>query len=93
MSALTLWHVAVLASVSPPIPAPKGIVIMFGDDVGYGDLSCFGHPTSLTPGLDRMAAEGMQLKAQGIAGARTVWLASNTPGHCAALSSHGCRDQ
>jgi hypothetical protein len=40
------------------IPAPTNIAIIFGDDVGYGDLSCFGHPTSRTPNLDRMAREG-----------------------------------
>ena len=34
---------------------------MFTDDQGYGDLSCFGHPTIHTPNVDRMAAEGMKL--------------------------------
>lgn len=33
-------------------------VIIFADDLGYGDLSCYGHPTIQTPHLDRMAAEG-----------------------------------
>lgn len=36
-------------------------VIIFCDDLGYGDLSCFGHPTIRTPNLDRMASEGMKL--------------------------------
>ncbi len=36
------------------------IVILFADDMGYGDLGCFGHPTIRTPNLDRMAAEGMK---------------------------------
>lgn len=36
------------------------IVIIFADDLGYGDLGCFGHPTIHTPNLDRMAAEGMK---------------------------------
>jgi len=39
----------------------QNIVIIFADDLGYGDLSCFGHPTINTPNLDRMAAEGMKL--------------------------------
>ncbi len=34
------------------------IVLMFADDAGYGDLSCYGHPTIRTPNLDQLAAEG-----------------------------------
>jgi len=37
------------------------IVIIFADDLGYGDLGCFGHPTIRTPNLDRMAAGGAKL--------------------------------
>ena len=36
------------------------IVIIFADDLGYGDLSCYGHPTIRTPFLDQMAEEGMR---------------------------------
>lgn len=39
---------------------PPNFVIIFADDLGYGDLSCYGHPTIRTPELDRMAAEGMR---------------------------------
>ncbi|MFN5626769.1 MAG: sulfatase-like hydrolase/transferase, partial [Planctomyces sp.] len=35
-------------------------VIIYADDLGYGDLSCYGHPSIRTPNLDRMAAEGMR---------------------------------
>ncbi len=37
------------------------IVIILGDDLGYGDLACYGHPRFKTPNLDRMAAEGARL--------------------------------
>jgi arylsulfatase A len=37
------------------------VVILLADDLGYGDLACYGHPTIRTPNLDRMAGEGMKL--------------------------------
>ncbi|MBI5084917.1 MAG: sulfatase [Acidobacteria bacterium] len=36
------------------------IVMIYADDLGYGDLGCYGHPTIRTPNLDRMAREGMR---------------------------------
>ena len=35
-------------------------IIIFCDDMGYGDLTCYGHPTIRTPNLDKMAAEGQK---------------------------------
>lgn len=37
---------------------PPNIVFMFADDLGYGDLGCYGHPYAKTPALDRLAEEG-----------------------------------
>jgi arylsulfatase A-like enzyme len=36
------------------------IVLIFADDMGYGDMEAFGHPTIKTPNLNRMAYEGQK---------------------------------
>ena len=39
---------------------PPNFVLIFADDLGYGDLASYGHPSFQTPHLDRMAAEGVR---------------------------------
>lgn len=36
------------------------IIFIMADDLGYGDLGCYGQETIQTPNIDRMAAEGMR---------------------------------
>ncbi|NNE91663.1 MAG: sulfatase-like hydrolase/transferase [Verrucomicrobiales bacterium] len=46
----------------PEPPAdPPNIVMIFIDDMGYADPSCFGNPKMKTPHIDRLAAEGLKL--------------------------------
>ncbi|MCZ2344136.1 MAG: sulfatase [Bacteroidales bacterium] len=39
---------------------PPNIVVIFADDLGYGDLGCYGAAPSQTPHLDRMAQKGVR---------------------------------
>jgi arylsulfatase A-like enzyme len=36
------------------------VIIILADDLGYGDLGCYGHARHRTPHLDRLAAEGLR---------------------------------
>ena len=65
---IAFWAVAVLAafailhpaSAASPSARPN-IVLIFIDDMGYGDIGPFGSAKNRTPNLDRMAREGMKL--------------------------------
>jgi uncharacterized sulfatase len=53
-----LW---LLLSALPLSAADKpNIIFILADDLGYGDLGCYGQQLIQTPNLDRMAAEGMR---------------------------------
>ena len=43
-------------------PAPRSnLLLIYVDDLGYGDLGSYGHPVLQTPNLDRLAEEGVRL--------------------------------
>ena len=41
-------------------PSKPNIIFIMADDLGYGDLSCYGQKTIQTPNIDRLATEGMR---------------------------------
>jgi arylsulfatase A-like enzyme/dienelactone hydrolase/glucose/arabinose dehydrogenase len=48
-----------VAGASPAVDdRPPNVVVIMADDLGFGDVGCFGGTTIRTPNLDRMAAEG-----------------------------------
>ena len=52
---LILWLVVNSASAEQP-----NIVLILADDLGYGDLGCYGHPQAKTPHIDRLAKQGVR---------------------------------
>ena len=65
LSSFAILH----AAFSAPAERPNVIVIM-ADDLGYGDLSCYGATALSTPNMDRLAAEGARF-TQGYCSAST----------------------
>lgn len=55
------WLFALLIVFAKAADNPPNVVVIFMDDMGYGDLGCYGATKQKTPNLDRMAAEGMKL--------------------------------
>jgi arylsulfatase A-like enzyme len=71
-----------LATVLPA--APPNVVLINCDDLGYGDLGCYGHPVIKTPHLDALAAEGRRFTQHYAASAlcspsRAALLTGRTP--------------
>lgn len=58
---VTLSTLLLLLVCSPLRSAPPNIVVILADDLGFGDLGCYGHPQFKTPRIDRLAAEGARL--------------------------------
>ncbi len=59
----------ILAALSSPVVFPQrrasqqrpNVVLILTDDIGYGDLGCYGAPDIKTPNIDRLAKEGVRL--------------------------------
>ncbi|MGN6642608.1 MAG: sulfatase family protein [Verrucomicrobiota bacterium] len=41
-------------------PQTPNIILIYGDDIGYGDLGCYGATAVKTPNVDRVAAQGLR---------------------------------
>ncbi|MEW4562317.1 sulfatase [Bremerella sp. JC770] len=56
----TLCYTNLISAQETSQPSKPNFVVIFCDDLGYGDLGCFGNPTIRTRHLDQMAGEGMK---------------------------------
>lgn len=76
---------------------PPNLVWIMADDLGYGDLGCYGQTVIATPNLDRMAAEGIRF-TQFYAGAtvcapsRSVLMTGQHHGHTRVRGNAGDRN-
>ena len=51
---------AISNSQLKPKPTRPNVIFILADDLGWGDLSCYGRPEYKTPNLDRLAAQGVR---------------------------------
>ncbi|GBD36275.1 Arylsulfatase [bacterium HR36] len=86
---IAMWWLAVAPAFAQESrrPRPANIILILADDLGYGDLGCYGQQQIRTPHLDRLAAEGMRF-TQFYAGStvcapsRCVLMTGLHTGHC-----------
>ena len=63
MNKISIFSGALLASISSVCASSQqkpNIIFILCDDMGYGDLGCYGQKYISTPNIDRMAQEGMR---------------------------------
>lgn len=72
MSALSLKIATTVLALAMPqaLEPPPNVVIIYGDDVGYADVGCYGSEQIPTPNIDRLASQGLRF----------------TDGHCSAAT-------
>lgn len=76
------------------LSAPPNVVLIYADDLGYGDLGCYGATGYATPNLDKLAAQGMRFTdfyvAQAVCSAsRTALLTGCYPNRVSILGALG----
>ena len=60
MRSLFASAIVLLAAVASPGAVPPNVVLIVADDLGYGDLGCYGSETNQTPHIDQLASHGVR---------------------------------
>lgn len=80
--AVTTPAIAQKAPATPPKQAQPNVLIIYADDLGYGDLECYGAKNVATPNVNRIAQNGIRFtNAYAVA-------ATSTPSRYAMLTGH-----
>jgi arylsulfatase A-like enzyme len=61
LAAFLGWAGAAGASPAPAAAAPPNVVLIYADDLGYGDVGAYGATRLRTPRIDGLAARGLRL--------------------------------
>ena len=65
MQRMTFYFVAGLcllfSSTISSADQKSNIILLLADDMGYGDLGCYGSPIVQSPNLDKLASQGIRL--------------------------------
>ena len=61
--------VLLLAAVLPMVTPSPNVLLLYVDDMGYGDLGCFGRQNISTPNIDSLATDGIKF---------TQWLSADS---------------
>ncbi len=88
---MKLRHLLYSLSMAPAVAGAQSqrpnIVFILCDDMGWGDLACYGQQYISTPNIDRLASQGMQFM-QAYAGSpvsapsRASLMTGQHTGHC-----------